>query len=137
MNRSSYLIAAIILFFAGCTDNAFKKAPDGAEYKIISNEKGTKAVAGNFIQINILAKYKDSVLFSSIENSMPRFMPYDTAQLPPFFKNIREGDSLIIRVSTDTLIKNGQSAPYMKKNEYVYQYFKIVKVFPSRQKLRK
>src|SRR5450432_2696434 len=105
MNRSSYLIAAILLLIAGCTDNSFKKSPDGSEYRIINNENGRKAVSGNFIQLNILAKYKDSVLFSSIENGMPRFIPYDTAQLPPFFKKINEGDSLILRMSTDTLMK--------------------------------
>ena len=137
MNRSSYLIAAIIIFVAGCTDNAFKKSPDGSEYRIISNESGRKAVAGNFIQLNILAKYKDSVLFSSIENDMPRFIPYDTAQLPPFFKKINEGDSLILRTSTDTLIKMGRGAPFMKKNEYINQYFKVVKVFTSKEEVDK
>ncbi|MEO6329737.1 MAG: FKBP-type peptidyl-prolyl cis-trans isomerase, partial [Ginsengibacter sp.] len=137
MNRSFYLITAVMLFIAGCKDNAFKKGADGSEYKIFSNENGKRAVAGNFIQINILAKYKDSVLFSSVESSMPRFMPYDTAQLPVFFKKINEGDSLIIRVSTDSLIKNGQAAPYMKKNEYIYQYFKVVKVFASQQDVEK
>ena len=136
MKRSFYLMSAIVLFAAGCADNTpFKKAPDGSEYKIITNEKGKKAVAGNFLQLNILAKYKDSVLFSSVENSMPRFIPFDTAQLPVFFRNIREGDSLVLRVSTDTLIKHGQSAPFMKKNEYINQYFKIVKLFDNKQQV--
>ena len=76
MKRSFYLMAAIVLFAAGCADNTpFKKAPDGSEYKIIVNQKGKKAVAGNFMQLNILAKYKDSVLFSSIENSTGRKGP--------------------------------------------------------------
>ncbi|MEP6595376.1 MAG: FKBP-type peptidyl-prolyl cis-trans isomerase [Ginsengibacter sp.] len=136
MKRSFYLMAAIVLFAGGCADNSpYKKAPDGSEYKIIANEKGKKAVAGNFLQLNILAKYKDSVLFSSIENSTPRFIPFDTAQLPVFFRDLHEGDSLILRVSTDTLIKHGQSAPFMKKNEYIYQYFKIVKLFPTREQV--
>ena len=134
MKRSFYLMAAIVLFAAGCADNTpFKKAPDGSEYKIIVNPKGKKAVAGNFMQLNILAKYKDSVLFSSIENSTPRFIPFDTAQLPVFFRDIHEGDSLVLRVSTDTLIKHGQNAPFMKKNEYINQYFKVVKLFPTRE----
>ncbi len=135
MKRSFYLMAAVLLA-AGCANNTpFKKAPDGSEYKIIANEKGKKAVAGNFLQLNILAKYKDSVLFSSIENSTPRFIPFDTAQLPVFFRNIREGDSLVLRVSTDTLIKHGQSAPFMKKNEYINQYFKVVKLFSTREQV--
>ena len=124
MKRSLYLMMAIILFAASCKNVDFKKAKDGSEYKVIVNEAGKKAVTGNFMQLNILAKYKDSVLFNSVENSSPRFIPYDTAQLPEFFRNIHEGDSLILRVSTDTLIKHGQNAPFMKKNEYIYQYFK-------------
>src|SRR5688572_20919008 len=137
MKRSFYLMAAAIaLFAAGCADNPpFKKAPDGSEYKIISNKKGKKAVAGNFLQLNILAKYKDSVLFSSVESSTPRFIPFDTAQLPVFFRDIHEGDSLVLRISTDTLIKHGQSAPFMKKNEYINQYFKIVKLFDNKQQV--
>jgi len=136
MNRTFYLMAAILIFAAGCKNNTpFKKAPDGSEYKIIVNEKGKKAVAGNFLQLNILAKYKDSTLFNSIESSTPRFIPFDTAQLPVFFRDLHEGDSLILKVSTDTLMKRGQSAPFMKKNEYIYQYFKIVKLFATREQV--
>jgi len=60
------------------------------------------------------------------------FIPYDTAQLPPFFKEIHEGDSLVIRQSTDSLMKTGQSAPFMEKGQFVYQTFKIVKLFPNK-----
>src|SRR5439155_5424615 len=137
MKRSLYLMAAIILFATSCTNTAFKKAKDGSEYKIITNETGKKALPGNFLQLNILAKYKDSVLFNSIENSSPRFFPYDTAQLPEFFRNIHEVDSLILRLSTDTLIKHGQNSPFMKKNEYIIQYFKIVKVFTTKEEAQK
>jgi FKBP-type peptidyl-prolyl cis-trans isomerase FkpA len=137
MKRSLYLVAAVMMFTASCTNTAFKKTGDGSEYKILRNESGKKAVAGNFLQLNALAKYKDSVLFSSEETGMPKFVPYDTAQLPPFFRNINEGDSLILRISTDTLIKHNQGAPFMKKNEYIYQYFKIAKVFNSKEDVQK
>jgi FKBP-type peptidyl-prolyl cis-trans isomerase len=133
MKRKIYLLAAVTMLLMACKSNEFKKAKDGSEYKIISNEKGNKAIAGNFMQLNILAKYKDSVLFSSMESGSPVFMPYDTAQLPQFFKDVREGDSLIIKMSTDTLIKKGQSAPFMKKSEHIYQYFKIEKLFATKE----
>ena len=133
MNRSFYLLTGLLVMAAGCTNNKFKKAKDGSEYRIIANASGKKAVAGNVIEINIWAKYKDSVLFNSVEASMPRFVPYDTAQLPPFFRDIHEGDSLIIRVSTDTLIKAGQAQPFMKKGQYIYQYFKVEKLFENQQ----
>lgn len=131
MNRTFYLLTALLIMAAGCTNNKFKKAKDGSEYRLITNSSGKKVVAGNIFELNIWAKYKDSVLFSSVEASMPRFVPYDTAQLPPFFRDIHQGDSMIIRVSTDTLIKMGQGAPFMKKGEYIYQYFKVEKIFAT------
>jgi FKBP-type peptidyl-prolyl cis-trans isomerase FkpA len=132
MNKTLCLLAAAFFILAtGCKNQQFKKEKDGTEYKIISSG-GKKATAGDFMEVNILAKYKDSVLFSSVESSMPRFIPFDTAQLPPFFKEIHEGDSLVIRQSTDSLMKTGQSAPFMEKGQFVYQTFKIVKLFSNK-----
>ncbi len=124
--------AAFIIVASGCNTQQFKKDKDGTEYKIIRNDNGKKAVAGEWMQVNILVKYKDSVLFSSLESSQPRFVPFDTVQLPPYFKDVREGDSLVIRQSTDSIIKLGQGQPFMQKGEYIYQTFKFAKLFPSK-----
>src|SRR5690606_2317111 len=97
MNKSLCLVAAAFLIMvAGCNEQRFTKAEDGSEYKIIKG-KGAQAAAGNFLELNILVKYKDSVLFSTAENGMPNFIPYDTMSLPKFFRDITEGDSLVIR----------------------------------------
>lgn len=134
MNKSLYLLAAAFLLIAsGCNEQKFTKDKDGTEYKIIRNENGKKAVPGDFMQVNVLAKYKDSVLFSSVKESQPRFVPYDTVQLPPYFKDVHEGDSLVIRQSTDSILKYGQGAPFMQKGEYIYQTFKFVKLYPSKE----
>jgi len=134
MNKSIYLVAiALLIFASGCKREDFKKAPDGSEYKVIRNPNGKKAVEGDIMMVNAYAKYKDSILFNSVERSMPRFLPYDTVQLPPYFKEVHEGDSLVLRQSTDSLIKYGTAAPYMKKGNYIVQSFKIVKLFPSRE----
>ena len=134
MNKSLSLAAlSIVILAVGCTDQRFKKAKDGSEYKIVRNENAAKAVKGNFMELNILAKYKDSVLFSSIESSAPRFIPYDTASLPAFYKEVYDGDSLIIRQSTDSIIKAGQGAPWMQKGQYIYQSFKVVKLFTNKE----
>ena len=134
MNKTLCLVAVAFLFIArGCNEQKFKKDKDGTEYKVIRNENGKKAVPGDYMQVNIVAKYKDSTLFSSVESSQPRFIPYDTVQLPPYYKDVHEGDSLVIRQSTDSIIKYGQGAPFMKKGEYVYQTFKFAKLFPSKE----
>lgn len=134
MNRLIILATSIVfLFAAGCNGQRFIKEKDGSEYKIIRDNKGKLAVAGEFMQVNLLVKYKDSVLFSSVESSAPRFIPYDTMQLPPYFKEVHEGDSLVIRQSTDSIMKSGGGAPFMEKGQYMVQSFKIVKLFPSKE----
>ena len=101
MNKTIRLAAlGLIILAAGCKEERFQKAEDGTEYKVIKGD-GVKAVAGNVIELNILVKYADSVLFSTAENGMPNFLPYDTAALPKFFRDINEGDSLVIRNFTD------------------------------------
>jgi len=134
MNKTICLVAAAFIILAsGCNEQKFIKDPDGTEHKIISNSNGKKAVAGDFMETNMFAKYKDSLLYSSVDASAPQFIPYDTVQLPPYFREIHEGDSLVIRQSTDSLIKAGQAAPFMKKGEYIYRTFKIVKLYPSKE----
>lgn len=137
MNRWYYLLAIRTLLTTGCTNNTFKNNEDGTEYRVFNNAKGKKANKGNFLQLNIVAKYKNSVLFSSFENNMPSFISFDTAQLPLFLKTINENDNIILKIPTDTLIKKRQVQPYMKKNEFIYQYFKVSKVFPTKKDVDK
>jgi len=130
--------AAVICLVAlsACT-TPFKKAKDGSEYKIISTKKGPKVLTGNFIELNTLAKYKDSVLASSAEDGMPQYAQYDTSKFPsPFkeiFKDIHLGDSIVLRMSTDSLIAKGQAPPFMKKGQYIYQYFTITNIFTTQE----
>jgi FKBP-type peptidyl-prolyl cis-trans isomerase len=134
MNKSLCLLAsAFLLIASGCNEQKFIKDKDGSEHKIIRNDNGKKAVPGDYMQVNTLIKYKDSVLYSSVEKSQPRFVPYDTMQMPPYFKEVHEGDSLVLRQSTDSILKYGQGAPFMQKGEYVYQTFKFAKFFPSKE----
>jgi FKBP-type peptidyl-prolyl cis-trans isomerase len=134
MNKTICLVASGFLILAtGCSRQDFKKAPDGTEYKIIRNSDGKKAAEGDVMQMNIYVKYGDSSLFNSVEKSAPRFVPYDTMSLPPYFKEVHEGDSLVIRQSTDSLLKSGRAAPFMKPGNFMVQSLKIVKLFPSNE----
>jgi FKBP-type peptidyl-prolyl cis-trans isomerase FkpA len=136
MKKFTYLAIACILGLSACTV-PFKKAKDGTQYKIVANSSGKKLMKGNFFEMNVLVKYEDSVLVSSIENGMPQFAPYDTAQFPPLykeiFKSVNVGDSIIIKLPTDSIIAKGQSEPYMKKGKFVYQIYKITKVYNSKE----
>lgn len=127
-----------VVVLMACT-TPFKKAKEGSEYKIISTKNGAKIVAGNFFEMNTLAKYKDSVLSSSMEQGVPQYALYDTTNFPPLFKevfkSIHVGDSIIIRVSTDSLMAKAQgpTPPFMKKGQFIYQSFTITNVFKTQE----
>ncbi len=132
--------AAVICLIAlsACT-TPFKKAKDGSQYKIISNKKGPKVLTGNFIEMNSFAKYKDSVLSNSAEEGVPQYAMYDTASFPePFkeiFKNIHVGDSITIKISTDSILAKaqGQAPPFMKKGQFIMQTFTILNSFTTKE----
>lgn len=140
MKQFFYAAVFCVTALAACT-TPFKKASDGSEYKIISNKSGAKVVKGDFMEMNSFAKYKDSSLASSIEDGMPQYAEYDTANFPiPFkeiFKDIKVGDSIVLRVSTDSIMAKGQAAPFMKKGQFIYQSYTIVKVYKTKEEADK
>ncbi|HTB51952.1 MAG TPA: FKBP-type peptidyl-prolyl cis-trans isomerase [Ferruginibacter sp.] len=132
--RITYLLLAVTVLFAACKGK-YKHAPDGLEYKIISKETGVRATTGDFLELNNRVVYIDSLLYSSRDNGMPQYASYNPEEFPPAFKLIFDkvyvGDSFVVRISTDTLIKKGQAAPFMKKGQYIYQYFTIMNIFKT------
>jgi FKBP-type peptidyl-prolyl cis-trans isomerase FkpA len=132
--------AAVICIVAlsACT-TPFKKAKDGSEYKVISNKSGKLVEKGNFLEMNGTAKYKDSLLFSSLEDGMPQYGMYDTAAfqgpIKEAFAVLHVGDSVIIRMPTDSIIAKGQAqgATFIKKGQYIYQTYKVVNVYTTKE----
>lgn len=135
MKQLFYLFITGLIFLCSCTEST-KKFSDGTEYKIISDGKGQKIVSGNFVEVEILKKYKDSVLYDSRE-IMPQFGPYDTAQFPPLFKeifkNIRVGDSVFTRNRVDSIYKSGNMPPFAKKGEYEITTYKFVNAYTTKE----
>lgn len=140
MRKFSYLLTlATVVLLASCTQ-PFKKATDGTEYKIISG-KGKIVEAGNIMELNAVIKYQDSTMYNSFEDGMPQFQPYDTVNFPPLFKEIFKkvhvGDSVIIKISTDSLIAKGQNAPFMKKGHYIIQSYTITNAYATQAEAEK
>ena len=134
MNKSHFLIAlGFLLVAAGCNNQRFQKAEDGSEYKIDVNSKGTLAVPGNYLELQVMVKYGDSTLFSTIDNGSPNFAPYDTTVLPKFFRTVHEGDSLTIKESTDSIIAKKQAAPWIKGGKFITQGIKVVRVIANKE----
>ncbi|MEJ7588418.1 MAG: hypothetical protein WKI04_12730 [Ferruginibacter sp.] len=99
MKHFFYLIA-LTVFVTSCTQ-PFKKAKDGTQYKVIKGKNGKKVLPGNFMEVNAVVKSNDSLIISSIDEGMPQYFPYDTAQFPPLFKEIFKdisvGDSIVLK----------------------------------------
>lgn len=137
--KQFFYLAFCVLALAACT-GGFKKGENGLEYKIIANGKGNKVAYGDFIQLHIKQVYngsKDTVLLDTHE-FMPRIQLFDSVNTPvEYFKimsNLRIGDSLVIRLPTDTLLKRmgEQGPPFIKKGKLMYTHVKLVNIFKKR-----
>lgn len=116
----------------GGTGGSYKKMKDGAEYKIISDGKGDVAKYGEVMKFRMSRMYKDSVLGGEAGPKPPQYQPIDTAELPKefyeIFKTVRKGDSIIIRILTDSAFKNsiGMMPKEFKKGEYLLTTIKVL-----------
>lgn len=141
MRTAAFFLAFFIISIKSnaqdSTSMQYTKASDGSEYMIYPAVNGAKVVTGNFIELNTVAKYKDSVLGSSVEDGMPQYALYDTANFPvPFkevFTNIHVGDSICLKLSTDSIISKGQAPPFLKAGDFIYQYYVISNVYLTNQ----
>ena len=136
MKKFVYAAVICAVALSACT-TPFKKAKDGTEYKVISNKNGKKILVGEIMEFNGIVRYKDSVLGSSYEDGMPQYGRYDTAQFPSPYKeafvNLHVGDSIVFRMSTDSILKTGQAPPFMKKGSFVYRCFKMENAYTTEQ----
>src|SRR6186713_585835 len=139
MKHSIYLLAITSLLLASC-NKPFKKAEGGLQYKIISDGKGKTLKNGDFIEIQINQSYKgpgkDTVLFDSRTVSN-QIIAMDSVGIPPvyykIFKQSRKGDSIIVKQLTDSLMKGGNTPPFMKKGAYIIANYKIVNIFETKE----
>lgn len=140
MKQFLYLSVICLVGLSACT-GSFKKGDAGLEYKIIASGSGNKIGYGNFMQIHIKQVYggtKDTVLLDT-HDFMSRIQIMDSVNTPlSYYKIIsqmRKGDSLVIRLLTDTAFKDaGQPMPeYMKKGKYLYTHVKMVNFFETRE----
>ncbi len=132
-------LAAAVLLLAGCMQS-FKKEKDGIEYKIISDKKGKQLKPGNFFEIQFDQVYKgpnkDTVLYSSADFSN-QIVVLDSMSIPPvyykIFSQARQGDSVIVKQLTDSIMKQGNTPPFMKKGAHLIAHYKVVNVFETRE----
>ncbi|MEO7768896.1 MAG: FKBP-type peptidyl-prolyl cis-trans isomerase, partial [Ferruginibacter sp.] len=60
----------------------------------------------------------------------------DSAAIPPVYYKIfaqsRKGDSIVVKQSTDSIMKGGNTPPFMKKGAFIIAHYKIVNVFETK-----
>ena len=139
MNKSLNLaVVAILIIAAGCTDQKFKKTKNGLEYKVVSGNGGADVKYGNAIEFKAYSYYNDSLMGTPYD-SVPQIVEIDSTKLPAeyvhIFTSASKGDSIVTRMSTDTILKFNQLPPFMKKGNYVGYRFKIIDIITDSSKV--
>ncbi len=139
MKQFFYLAAICMLALSACK-NSFKKAEKGLEYKLISSGSGKTIAYGNYMQIHIKQVYggtKDTVLMDS-RDYMSRIQVLDSVSTPLAYYKIlsqmKKGDSLILRLLTDSAFKDAKQPmpPFMKKGKYLYTHVSLINIFETK-----
>ncbi|HVZ98619.1 MAG TPA: FKBP-type peptidyl-prolyl cis-trans isomerase [Chitinophagaceae bacterium] len=135
MNKTISLAAiAVLLLIAGCKEQPFKTTNKGnlkLEYKTFGGS-GVRVKYGNAVKYTLQTYYSDSLLSTPPFDTVPQIIEIDSTRLPAeyleIFTSAYNGDSIITRVSTDSLMKVTQLPPFAQKGKYLSNHFKILDV---------
>jgi FKBP-type peptidyl-prolyl cis-trans isomerase FkpA len=142
-NVLSVLSAAALL--ASCNNVDFKKTKSGVPYKVYENKNGSKIQKGDFVKFEVIQKTKDTMLYSTYKMGMSQYIQVQPTQgTPPYMDirsnlmeiipTLRQGDSLYVVQSADSLLKQDPNAGkelHMKKGDQIETTVKIAKVFKT------
>jgi FKBP-type peptidyl-prolyl cis-trans isomerase FkpA len=135
MKRVIYLFIAAAFLFSACK-SSFKKGKGGVVYKVDKTGSGETIKQGQFLEFHSKNTYRDSVL-SDTRLTMVQIQPFDSAQIPPddykILKELRKGDKITYKISTDSAFKGGQMAPWAKKGEFIITEISILNIYKTRE----
>ncbi len=136
----TFLLMGSVLILASCSPS-YKKAKEGYEYKIIKSGTGKKLEYGQFLEFHLKRFYingkKDTLLGDSREY-MPQVQAFDSLTVPPVYldmlSNTRKGDSIVLRIATDSAYPQFISLMprHFKSGGYIYTTIKILNIFETR-----
>jgi len=135
MNKTINLAAvAVILLVAGCKEQPFKATKEGRlkiEYKTFGGS-GRHVKYGDAVRYTLKAYYGDSLISKPPFDTVAQIVEIDSTSLPPeyveIFTSAYNGDSIITRISTDSLMMVTQVPPYARKGNYYSNHFKVLDV---------
>jgi FKBP-type peptidyl-prolyl cis-trans isomerase FkpA len=135
MKRVIYLFIATAFLFSACK-SSFKKGKGGVVYKVDKTGSGENIKQGEFLEFHSKSTYGDSVL-SDTRLTMAQIQPFDSAQIPPddykILKDLRKGDKITYKISTDSAFKGGQMAPWAKKGQFIITEINILNIYKTRE----
>jgi FKBP-type peptidyl-prolyl cis-trans isomerase FkpA len=138
-------VLSVAMLFAACNSVDFKKTKAGVPYKVFGNGKGDSIKQNNSVKFEVIQKTKDSVLYSSYKMGQPQFIQIQPipatfsyndigSNIMEIFMNAKNGDSIYMVQSTDSLIKqNPQMAEQakIKKGQEFITTIKVLEVFKT------
>jgi FKBP-type peptidyl-prolyl cis-trans isomerase FkpA len=136
MKNNWKFLAVIAIGFASCK-GGFKQGDGGTLYNIVEDKSGPKIKEGDFVSLQGVIKTEgDSLLSSTYDMGRPSALMVPKSQfkgdLPSALLLLSEGDSVILKMNIDTMLKKtpGQQRPPFK-GKYIVYYIKIEKVIPK------
>jgi len=139
MKRNIYFLTMVATFalFVSCNTD-YKKTKSGIVYKIFHKGKSSDplAKANDVIKYHITEKLNDS-LYATTYGKMPGYSQIPPMTAPSYsplevFMMLRKGDSAVIVLSMDTLMKTGiaqQQFPMAKKGDKLTLTYQILDIF--------
>ncbi len=134
------ILGAALISNTGCKNEGGFKKINGIEYKIVKDAPGKNAAYGDIDEFHILAKADTMVLGDSRKqnNDKPAVIRVDSVkgsgQWLAVLPLLSAGDSVLIEISCDTLIKEtpeaqrGQLPPWMKKGKKITISLSVISV---------
>jgi len=141
MRHFTCMVIICVVTLTACNSD-FKKADNGGyEYKIIPGKGGKQLVYGNSIEFHLKQIYKNRELdtvWGDTRDYMPRILTMDSGNIPPAFlnafRNAANGDSIVLRLPTDSAYKlpGQEMLSFLKPGGYIYTTIKIINVFEEK-----
>jgi len=131
MKKNLMFLALAAAALASC-NGGFKKGEGGLLYNIHTDKSTPVIQVGDFASLNVVAKNDgDSVLFSTYESGQPQFLLSQAPQIKGDIYSgialLSEGDSATVKISADSIFKQGQRPPNFK-GKYIIYDIKVEKV---------
>jgi len=126
-------VAFGMLALSGCNNQRFKTMESGLEYKIVKGNGKGDIKYGDFIKFKVTQFYNDSLMATPFD-TVAQVMQLDSMRIPGeyvrIFMESKIGDSIVTRISTDTVkAHTGRLPEYAKEHQFFGTRFRIVDVF--------